>query len=151
MFAAYKAHALEFIGAFTGTAPSFGGSQLRTEATGFGLIYFVEAILAERGGALSGQRVAISGKSNVATHAAQKALQQGAEVITLSDTSGALVADDGMNGDTVDWVRARKKPAMISRIHPVAWVFASSRARHRGNRRSMSRCLVAFRMRSTRI
>lgn len=109
MFAAYKAQALEFTGALTGKAPSFGGSQLRTEATGFGLIYFVEAMLAERGGALSRQRVAISGKGNVATHAAQKAVQQGAKVITLSDTSGTLVADDGMNGDTVDWVRARKK------------------------------------------
>jgi glutamate dehydrogenase (NADP+) len=108
MFATYKTHAQSFDGALTGKAPAFGGSQMRVEATGYGLIYFVEAMLAEQGTDLTGRRVAISGKGNVATHAAEKALARGAKVITLSDTSGTLVADDGLDAETIAWVRARK-------------------------------------------
>ncbi|MEJ6389453.1 NADP-specific glutamate dehydrogenase [Gymnodinialimonas ulvae] len=109
LFAAYKAHALEFTGALTGKGASFGGSQIRTEATGYGLIYFVQAMLAEQGADLAGKRVAISGKGNVATHAAEKAVEAGAHVITLSDTSGTLVAEDGIDAATIAWVRARKQ------------------------------------------
>ncbi|OAN81784.1 glutamate dehydrogenase [Jannaschia sp. EhC01] len=108
LFAAYKAHAREFAGALTGKGQSFGGSAMRVEATGYGLIYFVEAMLAEQSGDLQGARVAISGKGNVATHAAEKALALGARVITLSDTSGTLLAEDGMTQDLIEWVRARK-------------------------------------------
>jgi glutamate dehydrogenase (NADP+) len=108
LFAAYKAYALEFTGALTGKGASFGGSEIRTEATGYGLIYFVEAMLAETGSDLTGKRVAISGKGNVATHAAEKALARGATVISLSDTSGTLLAENGLDQDTIDWVRARK-------------------------------------------
>ncbi|QBF33916.1 NADP-specific glutamate dehydrogenase [Thalassococcus sp. S3] len=108
LFGAYKAHALEFTGALTGKGPSFGGSEIRTEATGYGLIYFLEAMLAEHGDDLEGKRIAISGKGNVATHAAEKAVAKGAKVITLSDTSGTLTAEDGLTQDTIDWVRARK-------------------------------------------
>ncbi|WP_425093487.1 NADP-specific glutamate dehydrogenase [Tropicimonas sp. S265A] len=108
MFAVYKAHALEFTGALTGKGLSFGGSQIRTEATGYGLIYFVEAMLGEQGDDLSDKRVGISGKGNVATYAADKAIARGAKVVTLSDTSGVLVAEDGLDADTVAWVRAQK-------------------------------------------
>lgn len=109
LFAAYKAQTLEFTGAITGKAPSFGGSLIRTEATGYGLIYFVEAMLGEQGKTLDGKRVAISGKGNVATHAAEKALTMGAKPITLSDTSGTLLAEDGLTAETIAWVRARKQ------------------------------------------
>lgn len=108
MFAAYKAHAQTFAGAMTGKAPSFGGSLIRTEATGYGLVYFVEAMLGQTGDEIAGKRVAVSGKGNVATHAAQKALAQGAQVITLSDTSGTLLAEDGFDADTIAWVQERK-------------------------------------------
>jgi len=108
MFAAYRAHAREFTGAMTGKGQSFGGSALRVEATGYGLIYFVEAMLAETGQGLEGRRVAISGKGNVATHAALKAAERGATVVTLSDTSGVLVADDGLDPETIRWVQAQK-------------------------------------------
>lgn len=108
LFAAYKAYANEFSGALTGKGKSFGGSALRTEATGFGLIYFVQAMLEEAGQDLDGKRVLISGKGNVATHAALKAVQVGAKVITLSDTSGTLVAEDGMSSDIIEWVQKRK-------------------------------------------
>ncbi|MEO0486117.1 MAG: NADP-specific glutamate dehydrogenase [Pseudomonadota bacterium] len=108
MFAAYKAYALQFSGALTGKAPSFGGSLMRTEATGYGLVYFVEAMLSELGQDLSGKRVAISGKGNVATHAAEKAAARGATVLSLSDTSGTLYAADGLDAETIAWVRAQK-------------------------------------------
>lgn len=108
LFAAYKAHAREFSGALTGKGQSFGGSAMRVEATGYGLIYFVEAMLAEQKTDLNGARIAISGKGNVATHAAEKAVARGGRVITLSDTSGTLLAEDGMTHDLIHWVRARK-------------------------------------------
>lgn len=108
LFAAYKAHAMEFTGALTGKGTSFGGSEIRTEATGYGLIYFIEAMLADLGDDLDGKHIAISGKGNVATHAAEKALERGAKVITLSDTSGSLLAPDGLDVDTITWVRERK-------------------------------------------
>ena len=108
LFATYRAMAREFTGALTGKGDAFGGSEMRGEATGYGLIYFVEAMLAEQGRALDGMRIAISGKGNVATHAAEKAICEGGRVITLSDTSGTLVAPDGMTQDIVEWVQARK-------------------------------------------
>lgn len=120
MFAAYKAHALEFTGAMTGKATSFGGSEIRTEATGFGLVYFVEAMLAEHGSDLTDKRIAISGKGNVATHAAQKAVEKGAKVITLSDTSGTLVAEDGMDPETIQWVRDQKRAGQDISAPPAA-------------------------------
>ncbi|MEY8841937.1 NADP-specific glutamate dehydrogenase, partial [Cribrihabitans sp. XS_ASV171] len=93
----------------TGKGRSFGGSAVRVEATGWGLVYFTEAMLAERGEEIAGKRVAISGKGNVATHAAEKAIACGARVITLSDTAGTLVAPDGLTLDDVAWVRACKQ------------------------------------------
>lgn len=108
LFAAYKAHAREFSGALTGKGLSFGGSQIRTEATGYGLIYFVEAMLAAEASGIDGKRIAISGKGSVATYAAEKAIARGGRVVTLSDTSGVLVAEDGLTQDVVDWVRAQK-------------------------------------------
>ncbi len=109
LFGAYKKLQGEFHGALTGKGRTFGGSAMRVEATGYGLIYFVECMLAERGDSLEGKRVAISGKGNVASHAAEKAICQGAKVISLSDTSGTLVAEDGMSQEVIEWVRARKR------------------------------------------
>ncbi|KAA9008012.1 NADP-specific glutamate dehydrogenase [Histidinibacterium aquaticum] len=109
LFGAYKKMQGRFHGAITGKGTAFGGSELRVEATGYGLIYFVQAMLAERGRDLSGRRVAVSGKGNVATHAAEKAVQEGARVVTLSDTSGTLLAPDGMGQEAIDWVRERKR------------------------------------------
>jgi glutamate dehydrogenase (NADP+) len=108
LFGAYKKHHGQFHGALTGKGEAFGGSAMRVEATGYGLIYFVEAMLAERQETLEGKRIAISGKGNVATHAAVKAIQEGAKVVTLSDTSGTLIAEDGMTEDAVGWVRQQK-------------------------------------------
>ena len=108
LFGAYKKINGAFHGALTGKGQSFGGSAMRVEATGYGLIYFVQAMLDHSGRDLRDKRVAISGKGNVATHAAEKAICEGAKVTCLSDTSGALYAADGMSHDAVAWVRARK-------------------------------------------
>lgn len=108
MFAAWSDVTGLYAGALTGKHPSYGGSYIRTEATGYGLIYFLQAMLAEKDRELEGHRVAISGKGNVAQHAARKAAGLGAKVITLSDTSGTLYAPDGLSFEALDWVAARK-------------------------------------------
>lgn len=108
MFGAWSAASGVYAGAMTGKGLSYGGSEVRTEATGYGLIYFVQAMLARAGDALTGQRVAVSGKGNVAIHAARKAQAEGAKVITLSDTSGTLYAADGLSVPAMDWVAEQK-------------------------------------------
>lgn len=80
---------------FTGKGLSFGGSLIRPEATGYGLVYFVQAMLAEKGQDLKGKTVAVSGSGNVAQYAIEKALQLGAKVISCSDSSGTVVDEDG--------------------------------------------------------
>lgn len=108
LFGTYKKLHDTFNGGMTGKGIAFGGSKMRVEATGYGLIYFVQAMLEAQGHTLEGQRVAISGKGNVATHAARRAALDGAKVITLSDTSGTLVAEDGLSQDAIAWVQDQK-------------------------------------------
>jgi glutamate dehydrogenase (NADP+) len=108
LYGAYQRLAGRVHGALTGKGPSFGGSALRPEATGYGLLYFVEAMLARHDRTLDGLRVAISGKGNVATFAAEKTMALGGIVTTLSDTSGTLYAPDGFDEVLLDWARERK-------------------------------------------
>jgi glutamate dehydrogenase (NADP+) len=88
MFGQYKRLVNEWTGVLTGKGLSFGGSLARTEATGYGLVYFVDNMLAKKGQTLEGKTVDISGSGNVAIYAAQKATQQGAKVVTMSDSTG---------------------------------------------------------------
>ena len=108
LFGAWRATSGVYEGALTGKGLSYGGSEGRIEATGYGLIYFVQAMLERAGRTLDGQRISVSGKGNVALHAARKALDEGGRVITLSDTSGTLYAADGFSVEAVDWVAAQK-------------------------------------------
>jgi glutamate dehydrogenase (NADP+) len=101
---AWMQHARRWGGAMTGKPVSLGGSEIRAEATGFGLIYFTQAMLAEQDVDLKGQRVAISGRGNVAGFAARKALQLGAKVTTLAGRSGTWYAADGYTAEALDWV-----------------------------------------------
>ena len=96
LFGTYKKLAGEFSAALTGKAASYGGSLIRPQATGYGLIYFVEEILSKHGRDLDGQRVAISGAGTVALYAAYKALHSGAKVLSVSDSHGVLVFREGM-------------------------------------------------------
>ena len=84
-------------GVLTGKALSFGGSQVRSEATGYGLVFFTEEMLSAAGKGISGRRVVVSGSGNVAIHAAQKAQQLGAEVVACSDSSGYVLDEDGLD------------------------------------------------------
>jgi glutamate dehydrogenase (NADP+) len=80
---------------FTGKGLSFGGSLIRPEATGYGLVYFVEQMLATRATSLEGLRVSVSGSGNVAQYAIEKAMDFGARVVTVSDSTGTVIDEDG--------------------------------------------------------
>ncbi|KRD48504.1 glutamate dehydrogenase [Acidovorax sp. Root275] len=80
---------------FTGKGLSFGGSLIRPEATGYGTVYFAQEMLKSTGRSLDGLRVSVSGSGNVAQYAVEKALQLGAKVVTVSDSSGTIVDEDG--------------------------------------------------------
>ncbi|MBQ2261609.1 MAG: NADP-specific glutamate dehydrogenase [Loktanella sp.] len=101
---AWMQYARRWGGAMTGKPLPLGGSDVRAEATGYGLIYFTAAMLAEQGEDFDGKRLAISGRGNVSSHAARKAMQMGAKVITLSGRAGTWHAADGFNHDALDWV-----------------------------------------------
>lgn len=96
LFGAYKKLVGEFSSVLTGKATSYGGSLIRPQSTGYGLIYFVLEMLELLGRRLSGQKVLISGSGTVALYAAYKAIEEGAKVMTLSDSDGVLVFRDGM-------------------------------------------------------
>ncbi|WP_426087594.1 NADP-specific glutamate dehydrogenase [Janthinobacterium sp. PSPC1-1] len=80
---------------FTGKGASFGGSLMRPEATGYGTVYFAEEMLKTRGRSFEGMRVSVSGSGNVAQYAVEKAMAMGAKVITVSDSSGTIIDEDG--------------------------------------------------------
>ncbi|QVL43062.1 MAG: NADP-specific glutamate dehydrogenase [Alcanivorax sp.] len=97
LFGMYRKLSRSFGGAFTGKSPDFGGSMLRPEATGYGVIYFLQSMLAHQDDNLSGKTVAVSGAGNVARHAAAKAIEEGAIVVTLSDSRGTVHAGRGLD------------------------------------------------------
>ena len=97
LFGQYKRLTNGFSSVLTGKGLSYGGSLIRPEATGYGLIYFTEFMLQTRGQNLGGKRVLISGSGNVAQYAAERAMQRGAKVLTVSDSGGFVrFADSGM-------------------------------------------------------
>ena len=96
LFGQYKRLANEWTGVLTGKGLSYGGSLIRPEATGYGDVYFAENMLAMRGETFEGKKCVISGSGNVASFAAEKLMQLGAKVLTLSDRSGAIYAEGGI-------------------------------------------------------
>ena len=84
-------------GVLTGKGLTYGGSLARTQATGFGIIYFVEEMLKESGKTIEGKRVVVSGSGNVAIYAVQKAQSLGAKVVAMSDSNGYIVDKDGID------------------------------------------------------
>jgi glutamate dehydrogenase/leucine dehydrogenase len=108
LFGMYKKLANEFTGVLTGKGSTWGGSLIRPEATGYGCVYFIQAMLATRGEDLRGKRVAVSGSGNVAQFAVEKLLQLGARVLTLSDSAGTIVDRDGIDGGKLAWVMELK-------------------------------------------
>ena len=108
MFGQYKRLRDEFTGTLTGKGVAWGGSRLRTEATGYGVCYFAEQMLATRGKSFKDQVVVISGAGNVAQHAAEKAMRLGAKVVTLSDSDGFIYDPDGFDEEKIAYVKQLK-------------------------------------------
>ncbi len=99
MFGQYKRIRNEFTGVLTGKGLNWGGSLIRPEATGYGTVYFAQEMLATKGDGFQGKKVVISGSGNVAQYAAEKATELGATVLTLSDSSGYILDNDGINAE----------------------------------------------------
>jgi len=104
MFGQYKRMQNRFVGVLTGKGLSFGGSLIRKEATGYGSVYFAENMLERIGDGVAGKACSISGSGNVALYTAEKLLQQGAKVLTLSDSGGFIHDPDGIDEEKLAWI-----------------------------------------------
>ncbi len=120
LFGQYKRITRRYEGVLTGKGLTFGGSLARTEATGYGLVYFVEELLAQRGETLEGKRVDISGAGNVAIYAAEKCMQLGAIVQTMSDSTGWIYEKDGIDLDAIKELKEvrRGRLSEYAETHP---------------------------------
>ena len=108
MFGQYKRITNRWEGVLTGKGLEYGGSQMRPEATGYGAVYFLQNMLRHAGQGVEGKTAVISGSGNVATHAAEKIVQLGGKVLTLSDSGGFIHDPDGIGQEKIDWVKHHK-------------------------------------------
>ena len=104
MFGQYKRLRNEFTGVLTGKGVNWGGSLIRPEATGYGVVYFAEKMLKNKGDDFKNKKVAISGSGNVAQYACEKCIQLGAKVVTMSDSKGYIHDTDGIDKDKLAWI-----------------------------------------------
>lgn len=104
MFGMYKKLNNEFTGVLTGKGASWGGSLIRPEATGYGTVYFAQNMLQRKNDSFDGKKVVISGAGNVAQYAAEKAIELGATVLTLSDSGGYIYDEEGINTEKLKHV-----------------------------------------------
>ncbi|WP_181158397.1 NADP-specific glutamate dehydrogenase [Microbacterium sp. MYb64] len=100
-------------GMFTGKGIGWGGAQVRTEATGYGAVFFAQEMLAVHGDSLDGKRVGVSGSGNVAIYAIQKAAQLGAVAVTASDSSGYVVDDAGIDVDLLRQIKEVERGRIV--------------------------------------
>jgi glutamate dehydrogenase (NADP+) len=142
MFGQYRRLENRFTGVFTGKGPSYGGSFIRPEATGYGMVYFTEAMLAGRGDGLKGKTATVSGAGNVALHAIEKLVELGAKVVTASDSSGFIHDPDGIDGDKLAWLEDLKE-VRRGRISEYAAKFKKATF-HAGKRPWSVPCTAAF-------
>lgn len=119
LFGQYKRISNRFVGTLTGKELSMGGAVVRKEATGYGVVYFAENMLARRSDGLEGRRVVVSGSGNVAIYAVEKAIQKGATVISLSDSDGTIHDPDGIDEEKLAWVKDLKE-VRRGRLHEYA-------------------------------
>ncbi|MGC6524322.1 MAG: NADP-specific glutamate dehydrogenase [Flavobacteriaceae bacterium] len=130
LFGMYKKLRNEFTGVLTGKGMTWGGSLIRPEATGYGTVYFAQKMLETKGDDIEGKTVTISGSGNVAQYAAEKVIQLGGKVITLSDSSGYIVDYDGIDLDKLDFVmdlknNKRGRISAYTEAYPNAKFFAN--------------------------
>lgn len=104
MFGMYKKLTHEFTGTFTGKGREFGGSLIRPEATGYGNVYFLQEMLKTKGESVEGKTVLVSGAGNVAQYTAEKVLQLGGKVLTMSDSDGYIYDPDGIDREKLDYI-----------------------------------------------
>jgi len=104
MFGKYKQLCNEFTGVLTGKGQSWGGSLIRPEATGYGTVYFAANMLKRKNDSFDGKRIVISGAGNVAQYAAEKAIELGATILTLSDSGGYIFDEDGIDTEKLEHV-----------------------------------------------
>ncbi len=108
LYGQYKKLRLENTGVLTGKGLSYGGSLIRPEATGYGCVYFTQNMLQNAGQELKGKKVCISGSGNVAQYAAEKCIQLGATVLSLSDSGGTIYDPSGIDTEKLQWVMELK-------------------------------------------
>ena len=108
LFGQYKRLAQEFTGVLTGKGRNWGGSLIRPEATGYGVLYFVDEMLKTRKESLKGKTVVISGSGNVSQYAAEKAMEMGGKVVTLSDSDGTVYDEKGLTKEKLAFVMELK-------------------------------------------
>ncbi len=104
LFGQYKRLANEFTGTITGKGLAFGGSLIRTEATGYGCVYFAREMLGTRGEEIQGKTCVVSGSGNVAQYTAQKLIELGGKVVSMSDSDGFIYDKDGIDAEKLAWL-----------------------------------------------
>jgi len=109
LFGQYKRLQNRFTGTITGKGLAFGGSLVRTEATGYGAVYFMDNMLTHAGDSMDGKRALVSGSGNVALYAMEKLAQLGATPITASDSGGFIHDPNGITGDRLEWLKDLKE------------------------------------------
>ncbi|MGE5551704.1 MAG: NADP-specific glutamate dehydrogenase [Bacteroidota bacterium] len=122
MYGQFKKITRSYEGVLTGKGLTYGGSLVRKEATGYGLVYFMDEMLRAAGASIAGKTVVISGSGNVAIYAVEKVHQLGGRVVALSDSNGYIHDPDGINLDTVKRLKEveRKRISEYVRAHPKA-------------------------------
>lgn len=122
MYGQYKRITKAYEGVLTGKGLTFGGSLARTEATGYGLVYFMDEAIKAIGKSFKGATVVVSGSGNVAIYATEKVQQLGGKVVALSDSNGYIYDENGINLDTVKQLKEveRKRISEYVKIHPQA-------------------------------
>jgi len=126
MFGQYKKLANEWTGVLTGKGYNWGGSLIRPEATGYGVVYFCEEMLKTKGDSIKGKKVAISGFGNVAWGAVQKANDLGAKVVTISGPDGYIYDADGISGEKIAYMSEMLRTDRM-RVAPFADKFKSAK------------------------
>jgi len=108
LFGQYKRLANEFTGVLTGKGLNWGGSLIRPEATGYGCVYFAQEMLATRNDGIQGKVCTVSGSGNAAQYTAEKLIQLGAKVVTMSDSNGFIHDADGLDQEKLEWIKDLK-------------------------------------------
>jgi len=141
MFGQYKRLTNTFTGVMTGKGLAFGGSEIRTEATGYGTVYMMEDMLAAHAKSIEGMTAVVSGSGNVAQYAVDKLIELGAKPVTLSDSSGFIYDPEGVNCEKLAWVRELKE-VRRGRIKEYTEEFGGEY--HEGERPWQVPCNLAF-------